>query len=201
MASLNALAFSSPNFVIDDVSFGDSPVLTYGVEAPPKITAGPNVLQKGLTAEISWATDKSANSIIAFGIDVNYGTETGLFDESVTDHRVTVKGLEPITTYHYQARSRDGFGNTVRSDDLLFTTGQKPAISTVVISDITLNSAIVSWTTSTITTSLVKYGKTLDYDKEVEDKSSGLTTIHTALLKNLETGTKYHLQVQGTDDA
>ena len=201
LASLNALAFSSPNFVIDDVSFGDSPVLTTGVEAPPKITAGPTVLQKGLTAEISWATDKSSNSIIAFGTDVNYGTETGLFEESVTDHRVILKGLDPITAYHYQARSRDGFGNTARSDDLLFTTGQKPAISTVVISDITLNSAIVSWTTSTITTSLVKYGKTLDYDKEVEDKSSGLTTIHTALLKNLETGTKYHLQVQGTDDA
>ena len=201
LASLNALAFSSPNFVIDDVSFGDSPVLTTGVEAPPKITAGPTVLQKGLTAEISWATDKSSNSIISFGMDANYGTETGLFEESVTDHRVILKGLDPITAYHYQARSRDGFGNTVRSDDLLFTTGQKPAISTVVISDITLNSAIVSWTTSTITTSLVKYGKTLDYDKEVEDKSSGLTTIHTALLKNLETGTKYHLQVQGTDDA
>jgi len=211
LASLNALAFSSPNFVIDDVSFGDSPVLTTGVEAPPKITAGPNVLQRGLTAEISWATDKSSNSIIAFGVfaqdesvsggDANYGTETGLFEESVTDHRVILKGLDPITTYHYQARSRDGFGNTVRSDDLTFTTSQKPAISTVVISEITLNSAIVSWTTSTITTSVVKYGKTLDYDKEVEDKSSGLTTVHTALLKNLETGTKYHLQVHGTDDA
>ncbi|MEK7130172.1 MAG: fibronectin type III domain-containing protein [Patescibacteria group bacterium] len=197
----NAFAFSSPNFVIDDVSFGDSPILTAGVEAPPKITAGPNVLQKGLTAEISWATDKSSNSIIAFGVDDKYGTETGLFEESVTDHRVILKGLDPITTYHYQARSRDGFGNTARSDDLSFTTGQKPAISTVVISEITLNSAIVSWTTSTITTSIVKYGKTLDYDKEVEDKSSGLTTVHTALLKNLETGTKYHLQVQGMDDA
>lgn len=201
IGALNVLAFSSPNFVIDDVSFGDSPVLTTGVEVPPKITAGPNVLQKGLTAEISWATDKSANSIVAFGTDANYGTEIGQFEESVTDHRVILKGLDPITTYHYQVRSRDGFGNTVRSDDLSFTTGQKPAISTVIISEITLNSAIVSWTTSTITTSVVKYGKTLDYDKEVEDKSSGLTTVHTALLKNLETGTKYHLQVHGTDDA
>lgn len=201
IGTLNVLAFSSPNFVIDDVSFGDSPVLTTGVEAPPKITAGPNVLQRGLTAEISWATDKSANSIAAFGADANYGTEIGQFEESVTDHRVILKGLDPITAYHYQVRSRDGFGNTVRSDDLLFATGQKPAISTVVISEITLNSAIVSWTTSTITTSVVKYGKTLDYDKEMADKSSGLTTVHTALLKNLETGTKYHLQVHGTDDA
>src|SRR3989344_5832318 len=137
-STASVFAFSSPNFVIDDVYFGDSPVLTTGVEAPPKITAGPTVLQKGLTAEISWATDKSSNSIIAFGTDVNYGTETGLFEESVTDHRVILKGLDPITAYHYQARSRDGFGNTARSDDLLFTTGQKQAISTVVISDVTL---------------------------------------------------------------
>src|SRR3989337_3924659 len=70
-STASAFAFFSPNFVIDDVSFGDSPVLTTGVEAPPKITAGPNVLQKGLNAEITWATDKSSNSIIAFGVDAN----------------------------------------------------------------------------------------------------------------------------------
>src|SRR3990167_6954841 len=36
---LMAFAFSSQNFVIDDVSFGDAPVLITGETAPPVITS------------------------------------------------------------------------------------------------------------------------------------------------------------------
>ncbi|HLC99670.1 MAG TPA: fibronectin type III domain-containing protein [Patescibacteria group bacterium] len=195
-----AFAFSSQNFVIDDVSFGDAPVLITGETAPPVITSGPTVTQKGLTAEIKWTTDRSANSIVAFGPTNAYGTEIGQFDDNTSAHTVVLKNLEALATYHFQVRSRDLFGNTVRSNDLAFTTGPQPTIANVSITDITLSSAILTWTTSTITTSVVKYGQTLNYDKTLEDKSSGLTTVHTVRLKNLETGTVYHLQVRGEDE-
>ncbi len=193
-------AFSSPNFVIDDVSFGDTPILITGESAPPEITSGPTITQKGLTVEIVWTTDRQANSIVAFGSTTAYGTETGQFDESLVSHSVTLKNLSPLSVYHYQVRSRDLFGNTVRSNDGTFTTGPQPTIANVAITDITLSSAILTWTTSTITSSLVRYGKTLNYDKTLEDKSAGLTTVHTARLKNLDAGTTYHLQVRGQDE-
>jgi len=92
----------------------------------PKIISGPSVIElKDTSAIIEWETDEPCNSVI------NYGKST--FDEFemsssvyVTNHVITITGLEPETSYLYRVSSCDRCGNgPVESYEELFTT-EKP---------------------------------------------------------------------------
>ncbi|MCL5411446.1 MAG: fibronectin type III domain-containing protein, partial [Patescibacteria group bacterium] len=128
------------------------------VGVPPIISGtGPSVTSLSTSVTVTWSTDKVSDSYIEYGLLGSYGTVSGK-DDSTLSHSVTITGLIPSTTYHFRVKSKDSDGNTGTSNDSTFTTKDKSVITEVTISDISLNSAILSWTTNVISKSNVKIG-------------------------------------------
>ena len=93
---------------------------------PPVITEvnGSNVVESSAT--ITWTTDEPATSQVEYGKTTDYGLTTALDESLVTSHCVSLNGLEPSTTYHFRANSKDETGNEALSDNYTFVTS-KPA--------------------------------------------------------------------------
>ena len=91
--------------------------------AAPKITEGPAAsVVRDTTATIVWLTNERANSLVEYGETDDYGT-VEIDNLYLTTHVVTIKNLQPQTTYHLRAVSYDLFGNgPARSGDLTITT-------------------------------------------------------------------------------
>ena len=155
---------------------------------------------------IIWTTDKYSTS------QVLYGTDSASLDMSTTEdttlnktHYISIAHLNPNTKYYYQAKSIDTYGNTVLGELKYFVTAQSglssPTMKSVAVSDLTMTSAIISWETTTVATSIVEFGIGDSYSDRVEDQSSGATTQHVVRLPNLTQGTGYHFRVlgQGSD--
>lgn len=188
--------------VYDNVSISEVKNFTTASSptAPEIDNTSLSVVVKDTTATITWKTDQASSSIVEYGTTTDYGTEVGDTDEQVTTHTVEVIGLSPDTTYHYRVKSDDGLGNTGYSSDNTFSTLASPSISEVVVSDITLSSAIISWKTNTVATSIVNYGSSAtNLTNQIIDQSLSYTTNHVIRMTNLSSGTDYYFQVSGTD--
>src|SRR5262249_4547898 len=136
----------------------------------PSIINGPTVVSlTGTSAIIQWKTDLASSSMVAYGLTSLYAAEAGQSEEQVKSHTVKLTKLSPNTTYHYQAKSLVPGGRVGRSKDQTFTTTNQLNVSEVQVSDISLNSAIISWKTASILTSLIHYGKTTQYGQELVD--------------------------------
>ena len=105
-----------------DVSFGNISVANIPKDTTlPKIT-NVNAVTTENSAVITWNTDEPADSSIAYGATNRY--ENGIVpDTSVTwSHSITLAGLKPGTTYHYQVKSTDSSKNASTSSDLTLAT-------------------------------------------------------------------------------
>lgn len=82
------------------------------------------------SATITWRTDQSATSQVSYGTSLSYGSTTDESDtlNRVTDHSVTISGLEQCTLYHYQVISVGTNGTVSTSGDNTFTTAGCPGI-------------------------------------------------------------------------
>jgi len=89
---------------------------------PPNISdvAVPNVTFHSAT--ITWRTDEPATTQVEYGLDTSYGSITRLIPALVTNHRVTLVGLKPSSTYHFKARSSNSGGNSESDNYTLSTT-------------------------------------------------------------------------------
>lgn len=154
---------------------------------------------------IIWTTDRYATSQVLYGKTEALGQQTD--EDSTLDktHFVVINGLEPNTKYYYKARSKDSYGNVVDGESKYFVTAQSnnttavSIINFVEISDITMTSAIVSWQTTKVATSVVEIGTGDGYSGRIEDISAGSTTQHVVRLKDLAQGSEYHFRVLGQD--
>jgi len=83
------------------------------------------------SAAITWTTDVAASSQVKYGTDSNYGNTTTEKDTSpgVTNHTVVLSNLNSSTTYHYMVISKDGSGNIVNGDDMIYTTASNCVVS------------------------------------------------------------------------
>jgi hypothetical protein len=102
---------------------GDATFATATAAAPLITTAPSNTGTTGTSTVISWTTDEPSSSGVEYGATIAYGN-TASGEGDVTEHRVTVSGLTPETSYHYRVLSSDacGAGPTV-SPDATFSTG------------------------------------------------------------------------------
>jgi len=94
---------------------------------PPVITA---VAASNITtssAIITWSTDESATSQVEYGTTEDLGLFTSLDTDLVTNHNVSLSGLDSLTTYYYKVKSRDTAGNLATSSNHSFTTEAAPA--------------------------------------------------------------------------
>jgi len=170
----------------------------------PKLLDGPTATPKSFSANVTWQTDRIGSSFIEVGEDIEHlgkekgGDTVGSLDLS-TKHSVDLLGLEPETAYTYRAIWVDQDGNRGQSDTLTFKTGLRPKISDVKISNVTLTNASVSWTSTTVATSKIVYGKNRAYNLSVEDSSGSQTTRHSIRLDALDHSSTYSLIINGSD--
>ncbi len=98
---------------------------TFVTSGPPTIS---NVQSSGVTAStatITWTTDAAANSTVNYGTTASYGSQQ-TNSSQVTSHSISLSGLTPLTTYHYQCISANVYGSDT-STDHTFTTSAAPA--------------------------------------------------------------------------
>ncbi|MEM3444642.1 MAG: S8 family serine peptidase [Thermoplasmata archaeon] len=145
---------TSTDYTFTTLSAGDS--------TPPVIS---NVAVTNITsnsATVLWTTDEPSSSIVEYGTTTSYG-QTASGAGGVTSHSVLLSGLTASTTYHFRVKSVDAAGNTATSTDYTFTTLPQggndttpPVISNVTVSNITQDSATVTWLTDEPSTSVCR---------------------------------------------
>ncbi len=173
-------------------------------QTPPSYLSAPQTSNiKSSSATVSWTTDRISNSIVKYGkTQANLSASSGQLD-TVMSHVVDLLGLEPSTTYYYQTQSldneRDYSADQANSSTYSFTTLPAPAISNVNVTNITLSSADVTWETTTLAVSSLKYGTNSNLDKKLDDISGSNTTKHSVKITNLGHSTRYSFRISGTD--
>jgi hypothetical protein len=166
----------------------------------PLLSEGPSSIPKAYSATIAWETDREASTIVTYSKDsTNLNQEASKATEQVKAHSLDITGLDPESIYYYKVVWVDIDANKGTSDMFNLQTSLRPKIQDVKVTNITLNSATVSWTSATISTSTVNYGKTNSYGSKVVDQSGSQTTNHTLNLDNLSDSSTYHFQITGTD--
>ncbi len=177
-------------------------------------TAAPTISSISATpsstsAAVSWMTNESADSQVAYGTSTAYGLLTALDTTLVTSHAAQLAGLLPSTLYHYQVRSKDGVGNLATSTDQTFTTLAAPDTTAPFISSVTVTpsstSATIAWTTNESSTSKVYYGTVNPVDPNATSTLSvsdgTLVSPHSLNLSALATSTTYYFLVESADAA
>jgi hypothetical protein len=74
------------------------------------------------SAIITWTTNEPGTSQVEYGDSANYGFVTPIQPALVTNHSVTIPGLNQSTAYHYRVKYRDACGNESVSTDYSFST-------------------------------------------------------------------------------
>ena len=90
----------------------------------PNIIYGPEAINiTSTTAIIHWVTDEPSDSLVDYGLNVNY-TLSKLDTQYITIHLLMLTDLNPETTYHFKVSCTDQFNNgpTVSEDSQFRTT-------------------------------------------------------------------------------
>src|SRR4030043_409791 len=187
---INQTVASSPNNNTADIT-------------PPSIQDVRISSKTETSATIAWKTNEPSTSqvIVHDSSDVII-TTTEIQEALVTNHSISLSGLQPGTTYQYTVISRDAAGNENTSEGNLVTSAKAddipPTISGVNVSNITESSATITWNTDETATGQVNYGKTETYDNTTP-LDSNLTNSHSVTLTGLDDGTTYNFQAISKD--
>ena len=124
----------------DDIYYGIFSIDTT-LPAITNVVSSPGIDQ----CIITWDTDKPTTSQVEFGLTDGYGSTTPLDSRLVTNHSVTISGLEPHTLYYFRVHSEDSCGDIheVVSEGSTFETKQTPDL---IVSEII--SPVEAWTGS-----------------------------------------------------
>ncbi|MBE0427110.1 MAG: PKD domain-containing protein [Nitrospirae bacterium] len=136
------------------------------------------------SASVSVTDSLNITQTALTGIDGIYtidGIASGDFNGSAT--------RDGYDTYNFSGTMSSGQAITINAalNPVL------PVISNIAVSNITRDSAAITWTTDQPADSLVEYGTTTSYGSSVKD--SALITSHSITLANLTPGTTYHFKV------
>jgi len=135
--------------------------------------------------------------------DVYLGTSTASLTKvsgAQTGTSYAPEALAGSTTYYWRVDA-NCLGKTTTGDVWNFTTAAlPPAISDLQISNITVGSATISWTTDTPATTQVHYGTSPAYGQSTA-KDTNLTTSHIVNLTGLTPNTVYHFCAESASAA
>ena len=160
-------------------------------------TAGSITTKK---ATITWSTDRSSNSIIAFGTSSgSYGSDEVSNSSQETSHTINLTNLKAGTTYYYKAKWTDEDGNTGTSDEKTFATDTAPTVKDVAAKNIGLAGAIIQFTSKGSSKVKIYYGTTTTFGGSKEVSTSTTETTYTSELTGLEDGTKYYYKLNTFD--
>lgn len=94
-------------------------------EQAPQITHGPVVESvTATTGVVAWSTNVSSGSVVKYGTAPDHLTQRAEMPWGGYTHRVTLRKLQPDTTYFFQASSPDakGSGGMISSEVEQFRT-------------------------------------------------------------------------------
>ncbi|OGY23381.1 MAG: hypothetical protein A2172_04090 [Candidatus Woykebacteria bacterium RBG_13_40_15] len=120
------------------------------------------------------------NSIPNYGFRIR-GPETGFWGR--TFYSKEKSGYKPVLTISYSVYT--------------MADNQAPTISNIQVSELTKESAQISWTTNEASNTYVDYGTTATYGL-ISGKTESLTN-HSVTLNGLTAGTTYHFRVRSKD--
>lgn len=166
----------------------------------PVITKGPIIsTNSGTSVIVTWETNELANTTVEYGLNTVSDVSAGRSDELTLFHQVELSSLLPDRTYKFRIKSRDASDNLYTGDTQEFVTPRSTTITDVKVTDITLDSALVQWKTTTSSTSVVDYGTGSTYGLTNTDGSFAQN--HVAKLTGLQSGSTYYLRISGDDQA
>ena len=143
-----------------------------------------------------WQADVGGDTITYTGGTVPSGYGISLSVETL----VTNTPSGPVSWQVQASDNADGSNPTTCDGDTSFTIYQSQTqitISGLTTSDITTNSARISWDTDVASTSQVNYGPDNNYGSS-SNADSNLVTTHSVVLTGLQPNTGYHFQVIST---
>jgi hypothetical protein len=149
---------------------------------------------------ITWSTDRSSDSKVAYGTSSgSYGSDEVSNSSQVTSHTVNLTNLKAGTTYFYQAKWTDEDGNTGTSDEKSFTTDAAPTVKEVSAKNVGLTSAMIEFTAQGASKVKMYYGTTTGFGGSKEVATSTSETTYTSELTGLDDGTKYFYKINTFD--
>lgn len=177
--------------------------VSYGLDTTPPVISSVSVEDiTSVSARVVWTTNEPADSFVDFGAGGEYLNLRG--DSSVysTEHSVLLDGLDPGTEYIFRVRSFDETLNESEDDNegngYTFTTQNLPSVTQTDVSDITFETARISWSTDTSVYSYLSYGDSGSYGKSVGDDSN-LLTEQTVQIEDLQENTQYFYVIKMRD--
>lgn len=176
---------------------------------PPRIVGiQPQVEVSGTTVNIRWSTDKKSSSLVLYAKDQNYraGATSPYTNAAVNEqefdtlHRLSLSGLDPGTTYHFQVKSKGVLGAEARSGDFTFTTASTlPIIADLTVQGTAEASTTLTWVTNVPTAANVEYTNTKTGQKLTQGDTL-LLLKHAFTINNLEAGQVYSGVVKAIDE-
>ena len=175
----------------------------------PTISSLTNSTPTTNSVTITWTTNQSADNRVKYSKNSDLSNPLwSSWDNDTTSVSITLTGLEANTTYYYQAWSYNGTNSSCYTVEPSsqpyknFTTQQEipggctsPEISSLTVSDITENSAVISWNTNQSSDNRVKYSKYSDLSNYFWSSWDNDTTSVSITLSGLESNTTYYYQV------
>ncbi len=93
-----------------------------------QITNGPVVeIVTDTTAQIAWSTNVNAGTTLRYGTDPSHLDQSAGMPWGGLTHRVTIKNLQPNTTYYFKAESAQGQGTGTLAETGQSSFQTKPA--------------------------------------------------------------------------
>ncbi|MFQ5509430.1 MAG: fibronectin type III domain-containing protein [Leptospirillia bacterium] len=182
--------------ILDAVIIGAAP----DVSAPLISNVASAVVGLG-SVTVTWQTNEPATSQVMYGLLASNENASALDNSLVTDHSVTLTGLDLNALYLFHVESRDGVGNLVIGTDNSFFTevdSLAPVISNVMVSGIGAASATVTWDTDEPSTSQVHYGIAATTENSSTLDINPVTS-HSVTLTGLTPATMYLFRVESSD--
>jgi hypothetical protein len=166
-----------------------------------ELTAGPTVsLVTTKSATISWSTDRTSDTKVEYGKSSGtYFDEEPSNSDQLTEHTIKLSNLSPGTTYHFKAKWTDEDGNTGISAEKSFKTEPAPTITDPKTKTVSLNSAILEFTTKGASKAKIYYGLSSSFGNVKEVSVSTAESTYTTALDDLVDGTKYFYKINTVD--
>jgi hypothetical protein len=155
------------------------------------------------SALISWTAAKPSIGIVHWGKTADYETTALTEGGPSLQQSMTLTGLKPDTTYHFNVTLKDQSGALTVGPDGIFSTleslnSSELVISQVMLARITASSATINWVTDKPANGRVEYGPDAKYGSSTQ--TSTISSVdHSIDLCPLVPTSKYHYRVMSRD--